>query len=123
LDNVANESVAAMTVEKGESFEIREERGGPGAFTLRLYGEFDLAGCERFETALERLASDAARELVIDLTGLTFIDSSAIRALLDARRRAREDSLELNFTLPPEGQVRKVLDLTGTDELFSVTDA
>jgi anti-anti-sigma factor len=112
-----------MTVEKGESFEIREERAGPSAVTLRLYGEFDLAGCDRFEAMFAQLAGGGTRELVIDLTGLTFIDSSAIRALLDARRRASEDSLDLYMTLPPGGQVRKVLDLTGTDELFSSSDA
>jgi anti-anti-sigma factor len=112
-----------MTVEKGELFKIREERGDAGSLTLRLQGEFDLAGCEVFEAAVDRFARDSARTLVIDLTELTFIDSSAIRALLDARARVSGDSLDLRFALPAGGQVRKVLDLTGTDELFISADA
>jgi anti-sigma B factor antagonist len=111
-----------MTVEKDQPFEIREERAGPSAVTLRLYGEFDLASCERFETTLERFAEDEVRTLVLDLAGLTFIDSSAIRALLDAHRRASEDGFELHVTLPPEGQARKVLDLTGADQVLSPND-
>jgi anti-sigma B factor antagonist len=111
-----------MTVEKGELFEIREERGEAGSFTLRLSGEFDLAGCERFEAAVD-LARDSAQTLVIDLTELKFIDSSAIRVLLDTRGRLSGDSLDLRFALPASGQVRKVLDVTGTDELFTSADA
>jgi anti-sigma B factor antagonist len=112
-----------MTVEKGESFEIREERVNTSALTLRLAGEFDLAGCERFETVVERFTRDGVRELVIDLSGLTFIDSSAIRALLNVRRDASKDSLALHVVMPPEGQVRKVLDLTGMDGLFNSSEA
>jgi anti-sigma B factor antagonist len=112
-----------MTAKRRELFEISEERTTPSSVTLRLYGEFDLAGCERFEAAFLRSVREGGHELVIDLTRLTFIDSSAIRALLDARRRGSEDSLNVQLILPPEGQVRKVLDLTGTDELFSSTDA
>jgi anti-sigma B factor antagonist len=115
--------VAAITSEKGESFEIREERPDTSAVTLRLHGEFDLAGCDRFQTTLARLSKDGMRDLVIDLTGLTFIDSSAIRALLEIRRRASEDSLALQFTLPLDGPVRKVLDLTGTSEMFDPSEA
>lgn len=88
--------------------------------TLRLYGEFDLASCEPFEATLERFAK--VRTLVIDLAGLTFIDSSAIRALLDAHRRASEDGFERHVTLPPEGQVRRVLDLTGADQVLCPND-
>lgn len=108
-----------MTIESAESFEIREERVTPSAATFRLFGEFDLAGCKRFEVALEKFQRDGGRELVIDLTGLTFMDSSAIRMLLGAKRRAEQDSTVLQVVLPPGGQVRKVLDLTGADEIFN----
>jgi anti-anti-sigma factor len=66
------------------------------------------------------VARDEVRELVIDLAGLTFLDSSAIRTLLEAKRRAAHDGLDPFVVLPPRnGQVRKVLGLTGIDEAFS----
>jgi hypothetical protein len=53
-----------VTFEKGQPFEIREERVSRRALILRLYGEFDLAGRERFEAAIERLAREET-QLVI----------------------------------------------------------
>jgi anti-sigma B factor antagonist len=111
-----------MTFDKGQPFEIREEWPGSSALTLRLYGEFDLACRERFEAAFERLTRKEVRELVIDLAGLTFMDSTAIRTLLEAKRWADQDGLDLLVALPRDGQVRKILQLTGMDEVLSAAD-
>jgi len=111
-----------LMFEKCHPFEIREERTGASALTMRLYGEFDLACSERFETALERVSRDGLRELVIDLAGLTFVDSSGIRSLLRAKSQADQDGLVLFVTLPPFGQVRKTFDLTGLGRMISRTE-
>ena len=102
-----------MKFDQGQQLSVREEWVGSSALTLRLSGEFDLASRERFEARLELLERDHVRELVIDLTGLTFLDSSGIRTLLGAKRWAKQDGCDLFFALPENGQVRKVLDVTG----------
>jgi anti-sigma B factor antagonist len=109
----------AVTFDKGQPFEIREEPTGASSLTMRLSGEFDLACRERFEDELARVGRDGIRQLVIDLGGLAFIDSSGIRLLLEAKRSADQDGLDLVVTLPQNGQVRKVLELTGIADLFS----
>lgn len=107
-------------IDRGQVFEIRQDPPSDSALTVRLYGEFDLAGCDEFEEALGRLDLTAVRELVIDLGGVTFIDSSAIRALLSTRAHADRNGLALSVALPrTDGQVRKVLALTGLDGVFS----
>jgi anti-anti-sigma factor len=108
-----------VTFENGQRFEIREEPTGPSSLTLRLYGEFDLACRERFEDEFARIGQNGVRELVVDLAGLTFIDSSAIRMLLETKQSADRDGLVLFVTLPQNGQVRKVLELTGVAGLLS----
>lgn len=108
-----------MMFEKTEPFEIREERTGASALTMRLYGEFDLACREQFHAALQRASQNGLRELVIDLAGLTFLDSSGIRSLLEAKRWGDQDGLLLSLVLPLDGQVRKTLELTGVDRALS----
>jgi anti-sigma B factor antagonist len=103
--------------DEGRPFEIRQERGGSELMTLRLLGEFDLAGCEQFEDTLARITGNVS-QLVIDLEGLSFIDSSAIRCLVSAKARASESGLRLSVALPTDGQVRKVFELTGTDRVL-----
>jgi anti-anti-sigma factor len=105
-----------MMFEKAEPFEIREEPTGATALTMRLYGEFDVACREGFQAAVERVSQNGLRELVIDLAGLTFVDSSGIRSLLEAKRWADQGGLLLFVTLPLDGQVRKTLELAGVDQ-------
>jgi anti-anti-sigma factor len=109
-----------MVFDNGQPFGIREERVSAAALTMRLYGEFDLACQERFDAAFQRrVAEDGLRELVIDMSGVSFIDSSAIRMLLDAKAWADRDGFNLFVSLPRDGQVRKMMELTGLDEVFS----
>jgi anti-sigma B factor antagonist len=63
-----------------------EEDLGPGGTTLRLAGELDMATARRLEAAV---ASALAREesaLTVDLTDVSFMDSTGLRSLLRARR-------------------------------------
>jgi anti-sigma B factor antagonist len=108
--------------DRGQPLEIREERPNSAALTVRLYGEFDLACRDRFEAALERLAGEEVRELVIDLAGLTFIDSTAIRTLWETKKRADQDGLDLFVALPVDGQVRRIFELTGMIGVFSAAE-
>jgi anti-anti-sigma factor len=99
-------------------FKTREEQKGPGGLVMRLYGEFGLASCEQFASRLAELRRDGLREVVIDLTELSFIDSSAIRALLSARSEAELDGFNLSVVLPGDGHIRKVLTIAGVQDLL-----
>jgi anti-sigma B factor antagonist len=58
---------------------------------------------------------------VIDVSGLSFLDSSGLRVLLLAAGRARESEHELLLTQPTEA-VRRVLEMTGALDLLSFED-
>jgi anti-sigma B factor antagonist len=83
-----------------------------------LRGELDLASAE---AALDVLI-DALREgdLVIDASELSFIDSSGIRSILEAYREANQGiGAGRGVTVrAPTAQVRRVLQLTGIDNLI-----
>jgi anti-anti-sigma factor len=78
----------------------------------RLEGELDLATSQDLLVAIrERPSSTEA--LTLDFSGVTFMDSSGLRALLEAARD-REDG-DMLVILAPTPQVRRVLDISLPD--------
>ncbi len=82
----------------------------PGIAVITLIGEHDLGGKQRLG---EALASASARpNVLVDLSGCTFMDSSVIGALFSARSRLVERGGRLELVIPPEATiVRRVADL------------
>src|SRR5437588_4940145 len=62
---------------------------------LRLLGELDLATAPLLADRLRELEADRPPTLVLDLRGLVFMDSSGLRELFAAQRRAREEGRRL----------------------------
>jgi anti-sigma B factor antagonist len=87
-----------------------------GTMFVALSGEFDINGGDDFERTVDRLA-DGARNIVVDLTQLTFIDSSGMRALIAVWEQARTDGFDL-AVVPGTGQVRRAMELTGVDKVL-----
>src|SRR5207247_2497768 len=77
-------------------------------------GEFDLAGVEHFESVLAKVEAESPQVVVIDLTDLEFMDSSGLRALVMADRRARKAGRRLAL-VPGPRPVRRVCELSQVD--------
>lgn len=90
---------------------------------LRLEGELDVYTTARLRAALnEQLVDEAQVHLVVDLTGLTFMDSSGLGALVRAQRQAR--GLRGSFAVVcPDGPVLKVMTVTGLTHVLRVHDS
>ncbi len=91
------------------------------AVVLTLRGEFDLTSAPTFARELKAAESGNPRQLVIDLSGLEFMDSTGLRALLVARERAQSDGYDLSLRRGPR-QVQRVLELTKTVDAFVFED-
>jgi len=89
-----------------DDFAVRADAEG----VLWLTGEFDLAALDEFQTVVDAVL-DAQREIVLDLSELTFLDSTGIRAILVVAGRVGEGVI-IRRPTPP---VRRVLDLVGID--------
>jgi anti-sigma B factor antagonist len=89
------------------------------ASTLRLslQGELDMATRAQVESALIAAEDSGATVVELDLSGLTFMDSSGVHVALEARSRAREKGYTL-VVLEGTEMVQKVFKLTGTDHLL-----
>jgi anti-sigma B factor antagonist len=86
--------------------------------TIAVEGEFDLGGTELFWAYVSEALDSQPRSIVVDATGLTFIDSAGIMAVLRARDAARTAGVTFRVrnATPP---VRRVVELLGLEDLLS----
>jgi anti-sigma B factor antagonist len=60
-------------------------RGRGDRRALILRGEMDLDTASQLDDALQTVCADGAREVVLDLRGLSFVDTTGLRTLLGGR--------------------------------------
>jgi anti-sigma B factor antagonist len=90
-------------------------------FTIELFGELDLAATQELAATLERAERTPARQIVIDLSGLDYIDSSGLNLLIRATRRSRMNSDRLRL-LRGGGQVARTFKLCRLDDRLPFAD-
>jgi anti-sigma B factor antagonist len=89
-----------------------------GQVIVALRGVLDVADAVSVAAALTAVAA-RQRDIIIDLAGLEFIDSSGVAALVRGRRQARYAGGELLLAAPQQ-QVLRVLTLTRLIDVFPV---
>ena len=88
---------------------------------MALYGEFDIACADDASRALQELLRRDLDAVVVDLSGLDFMDSTGVKFLVDGRDAARE--LGVTLTLVHGGEhVQRVLTVSGVMALFEDAD-
>ena len=100
------------------SLALRTERGGD-VHVIELSGELDLDGAPQLEEELRSAESGDATAIVVDLSGLEFIDSTGIRLLVLAAERLPEGRLSL---LRGPAQVHRVFELTDLADRLPFAD-
>ncbi|MBI5106676.1 MAG: STAS domain-containing protein [Solirubrobacterales bacterium] len=75
-------------------------------------GELDLAGVRALGPELAAAAGDASRALVVDLSDVTLMDSSALGAVVQAHLRLRRQGRPMAVVAPPGSQAAALLDVT-----------
>ena len=92
------------------------ERGS--ALVVSVAGELDLYTAPALREALQSTVGRSPERLVVDLAGVTFIDSTALGALVEARSQLRDGGA---FALAAPGlEVRRALEVSGLDRHFAV---
>jgi anti-sigma B factor antagonist len=85
----------------------------PGLMTLTVTGELDLASADALREAVtEAVKSDEVDAILVDLEGLTFLDSTGIGTLVAGWRQASDCGKQLRVD-KAHGMAREVLRITG----------
>jgi len=107
-----------------------ESSFGPASFervdrdaepTLVVTGEIDVSVRADFRGQLAALVAEAPSPGLVDLSAVTFMDSSGLGELVSAKVAADAVGVELILVRPSE-PVRRVLSLTGIDQMLTIRD-
>jgi len=102
-------------------FQVTTEHSN-GTATVSPVGELDIATADRLSEALAALTIGGGEKLVIDLSGVGFMDSTGLRILIGANRKADEGGYEL-VIVTGDSPAKRVLELTRMDEHMQVVPA
>jgi anti-sigma B factor antagonist len=90
------------------------------ACLIALRGEVDERTAPQVTAALEAALASGARSVVIDLCGVSFMDSRGLWVLIRARRALSRRNVVLALACLPGGEVGRLLQLTGLSTAFHV---
>jgi len=108
----------------GRSFGISHEPLGDSGWLFTIEGELDLASADRLRDALEGPMHDGASGIVFDLARCSFVDSSGLAVLLEARSTLDGSSRETRVALvSPAPQAERLLRMTAVDTVLPVFES
>jgi anti-sigma B factor antagonist len=92
---------------------------GHRSYVLAVRGELDLASTPELETRLRRLQELGGHNFVVDLSGVTFLDSTALGLLLRETKRLQRDSGCL-MIVAADPRVLRTFAVSGSDRVLDV---
>ena len=103
-----------------EILEVTTQDSG-GQVTISLKGELDLSSVGKVQEELRRVEAEGPSVLVLDLSNLTFLDSTGLRTVVTADERARENGRRLLVVRGPDA-VQRVFAITRLEERLEMVD-
>jgi anti-sigma B factor antagonist len=82
-------------------------------------GDLDLAVAPELRQCLHRILDDGVTDVIVDLSGASFVDSTILGVLVGAQQRLDRSSHPLTLICAREG-ILKVFRLTGLDRVFQI---
>jgi anti-sigma B factor antagonist len=108
-----------VTPGASQRFVAATEQLENGAPVVSVMGEVDLSTVMAFEQTLLGAAEDGMGEVIVDLTGCSFLDSRGLGALMATRGRLEHSNRRLALVLS-NPSVMKIFRITQFDELFEI---
>ena len=103
-----------------QTFALRSTPAGT-RLLVEVVGEVDMVSAPAIVKAVE-LTPEGTSCVVIDLSEVSFIDSSGLNALVQARRHLADREIAMQVVVPPTGAIRRVFEITHLTESLTVID-
>jgi anti-sigma B factor antagonist len=103
-----------------EILEVETENRN-GGVRIALRGELDLSTVGKVQDELRRVEASSPALVVLDLSKLTFLDSTGLRCLVTADERARDEGRRVVIVRGPE-PVQRVFSITRLEERLEIVD-
>lgn len=98
-------------------FEVRQSTDASGV-VVSVSGELDMRSVEDLTRVLGEFLGTGVDELTLDLHEVAFMDSTALKLLIDLSGRAEAESWRLRLVAPKRDAATLVLRVTGADKLL-----
>ena len=101
------------------NFDIKTEKLERDGYVISLAGEVDLYTAPEFKAQLLDVIGKGARQVVVDFTDTTFIDSTTLGVLVGGVKRLRTNHGELSLVCS-DRNITKIFEITGLDRVFTI---
>jgi anti-sigma B factor antagonist len=85
-----------------------------------LEGEIDIANAAELRDELFATLSNQPPGLIVDLSGVTYLDSRGVHVLLQLAERMRVRHQQLRLVVPDTALIKRVLQLTHLDQIVAI---
>ena len=92
-----------------------------GLVHVALVGELDQSTVAKVQEELRRIEANSPATVVVDLSKLTFLDSTGLRCIVTADERARDDGRRVVIVRGPDA-VQRVFAITRLDDRLEMVD-
>jgi anti-sigma B factor antagonist len=101
------------------NFDIKTERLDGDAYVISLSGEVDLYTAPEFKQQLLDVIGQGGKEIVVDFTDTTFIDSTTLGVLVGGVKRLRPNGGRLSLVCS-DRNITKIFEITGLNKVFEI---
>jgi len=101
------------------NFDIKTERLDDNSYVIALAGEVDLYTAPEFKQQLLEVIGQGAKDVVVDFSDTTFIDSTTLGVLVGGVKRLRLNEGQLSLVCS-DRNIRKIFEITGLDRVFTI---
>jgi anti-sigma B factor antagonist len=102
-----------------DTFSVTSERATDAVAVIALSGEVDIYTAPQFKERMLELLDGGVTNLVVDLSQVTFIDSTALGVLIGGVRRVNSAGGAMALVVVSR-PVQRVLSITGLDRVFTI---
>ena len=101
------------------NFDIKTEQLGDESYVIALAGEVDLYTAPEFKQQLLDVIAKGGRNVVVDFSDTTFIDSTTLGVLVGGVKRLRQNGGQLAL-VSTDRNITKIFEITGLDRVFAI---
>ena len=101
------------------NFDIKTEQLGDDAYVISLAGEVDLYTAPEFKQQLLEVIGQGGKQVVVDFSDTTFIDSTTLGVLVGGVKRLRTNEGQLALVCS-DRNITKIFEITGLDRVFTI---
>jgi anti-sigma B factor antagonist len=106
-------------VEGRVNFDVQTEKVDDSTYVIALKGEVDLYTAPEFKQQLLDVIAKGAKDVIVDFTQTTFIDSTTLGVLVGGVKRLRVQDGRLSLVCS-DRNITKIFEITGLDRVFTI---